>query len=442
MAQSINDPKAKRPRGQPRKITGPVGAGVAAADAAAKAVDPNAKPIKPTSDDQAAPAAGKAHTGPPAADPPKAKPAAPGFGANMVTADVFLSHVHQLNRIEEELEKAKLVVKEINGKKKDARQLAKADGIVLKEMDEAIENSKTDRVDHVAREERRRFYHEFLGIPLVQGDLFELDPKLPTLEQDRQKWRAIGNTDGRAGRACKAPDHCPPIHRADYEHGYTDGQKALMKTTPLTAGAFNADGSVKEGGAEPETWVDPKDEAAAQPPAEPPKAEALVMFQNADFLDSVKDTEDCSRETLAFADSKRRWDAAHRVVVLWRTGDGTGKKRVLKAPAKGVEGEPGYEPAYEDLGAPGAELTDDEPVTDLDAELDALVAAGQGEDETFGTAADLAESTDHLSEDEKSIGDAEGGDAVPAGDPDYNPAEEQLDPEPVSAEGGESGEFE
>jgi len=387
MAQSINDPAAKRPRGRPKKapISGAPGERKEAADKAVAIIESTGKPQSQSA--KAADAkAGKTHTGPPAADKPA--PAAKGFGANMVTADVFLSHVHQLNRIEEELASAKLVVKEINGRKKDARQLAKADGIVLKEMDEAIENSKTDRVDHVAREERRRFYHEFLGIPLVQGDLFELDPSIPTLDQDKLKWRAIGNTDGRAGRPCKAPDYCPPICLPEYEDGYKDGQKVAMQKSPLTAGAFNDDGSVK-GEAKPDdqvdTWVDPKDEA--KPAADPPKAEAIVVFQNDAFLDTVKGPDDCSRATLAFADSRQRWDAAERVLVLFKDPEtGTAARRVLKAPAKGVEGEAGYEPAYEDLGEPDGVLTDAEPVADLDAELDALVAAGKGDDQTFGGA--------------------------------------------------------
>jgi hypothetical protein len=393
MAQSITDPAGKRPRGRPRKnpISGTPGER-AAADATAQAIIEGKAAPAP-----AAASTGKTHTGPPAADPGKT---AKGFGANEVTQPVFLSHVQALNRLDDEKRAAQEVVKAINGKIKDQRQLAKADGIVLGELDEAVKDAKTERVDLVAKEERRRTYREWLGLPLVQGDLFEYDKKLPTLEQDRAKWRAIGNTDGRMGRDCRAPDHCPKIHIADYEHAWSDGQKALMQESPLTAGAFNEDGSVKET-AKPddqvETWDPSKvgqQESTPAAPAAPAPAEAIVVFKTEDFLDTVQSVDDCSKATLSFAESKRRWEAADRVVVLFKGEDGVMKKRILKAP------EENGNPAYEDLGEPNGELTDAEEIPEETVEefLDGLVAAGKAEEPA-------AEEVEHQAE----AGEGQGG---------------------------------
>lgn len=396
MAQSITD-APKRGRGRPKKapITGTPGERKEAADTAAAMVqDPKLAPPAP---------AGKAHTGPPAS--------VPGFGANSPTVALILSHVHKLNAIQAELDKQKLVMKELNGKKKDQRQLAKADGIVLRELDEAIEAANTERVDLVARQDRLRFYYEALGLPWKQADLFEEDARLPTLDQDKAKWRALGNTDGRMGKPCRAPSFCPPICVADYEHGYKDGQAALMAESPLTASAFNEDGTAKEGkpADQVDTWDESKTpaEIAAGTPATPASAAKVIMLANKDFLDTVKTVDDCSRATLSFADTKRAWDGADTVVVYFKNpDDGRGVKRILKSPAAGVEGEEGYQPAYEDLGDVNGELTDAEevPAEEFEQVLDTLVDASHAPDETFGGEKDLgAEMLEAIAEVEPEI---------------------------------------
>ena len=62
---------------------------------------------------------------------------APSFGSNEPDIGVFLKHVQILRAKEEELLKAKLLVKSVNKQKKDLRQAAKAEGIVLGELDRA-----------------------------------------------------------------------------------------------------------------------------------------------------------------------------------------------------------------------------------------------------------------------------------------------------------------
>lgn len=287
----------------------------------------------------------------PDAETPAPKPAAgrkaeqaPGFGHNAPDEGIFLRHVHAIQQhVEGPLAAAQAKLKEEKGKLKDLRQLAKADGLVLKELDEAVEDARTERVDLVAKETRRRLYRQWLGLPFEQGDLFEEHKGTPSLAREQLRWKAIGNTEGRLGRPRVAPEDCPSNMEPHFLAGYDEGQAALMKALPMTAGAFNADGSLKTASTAGETPAGgdetPGEADASTAPA--PASVAVVILGPADFAAETL-LEDANRSTLASDELRERFDSAERVVAVFGA-----KRRILK------------EPGYVDDGV--GELSDEEP---------------------------------------------------------------------------------
>lgn len=368
MAQSIKGPTAgtAKKRGRPNK-----------AEAAARAqreqdaqrqIDANGGnlPADMKEGAAAAPAAekpkpGKAHTGPPAAKPKG--DSAPAFGANRATEGMFLRHIQKLRQKGEEIEIAKGVVKLKRGELKDLRNLAKADGIVLGELDEALEALETERVDLLAREERRVLYFEWLGLPTLRSADSAKIERTPA-----KRWAAMGEIDGRLGKPRVVPDTCDGSNVQDYLHGWDKGQRALMSESDLTGDGFkdgadpHAEGVAARdaagAGAAPDTPPDgaPAVEEAAAAPA--------LFILNAAHFEAGTALEDCNRKTL-LEDHVAQWDASERVVVVLGS-----QKRVLK------------EPDYEDTGEPDAPISDPEEPTAEE------VAAAEGRADELADVAD------------------------------------------------------
>lgn len=348
MAPNVKPPAAKRGRPSKSDLQ-------ARKDAAAQAeaiMNGSAKPSE-TTDPTPAPKPAK---------PAKAKENAPGFGHNAPDESVFLRHVHAIQQhIEGPLAVAKAKVKEENGKLKDLRQLAKADGLVLKELDEAVEDARTERVDLVAKEQRRRLYRQWLGLPMEQADLFEENEKTPSLAREQLRWKAQGNTDGRLGRNRVSPEGCPPNMDSHYLEGWDEGQAALMRASPLTAGAFNADGSVKGAPTDAATAAHDVMHGGDKPAETPaPTPVAVLILGPTDF--TVEDLADANLKTLVSPDVTAKFEAAERVVAVFN-----GKRRILK------------EPGYVDDGV--GELSDEE-----EAAPEELAAIAEAEPDLVETA--------------------------------------------------------
>lgn len=374
MATRIKGGEAPRKRGRPSKAELE-----ARRDAAARAEGIVAGTIKvdekpaatPPADDKAA---------------KRAAAQAPGFGHNAPDEGVFLRHVHAIQQFKEgPLAAAKAKLKEENGKLKDLRQLAKADGLVLKELDEAVEDARTERVDLVAKEQRRRLYREWLGLPFEQSDLFEEHEGTPSLAREQLRWKAIGNTDGRLGRTRAAPDDCPSNMESHYLAGWDEGQAALMKALPVTAGAFNADGSVKTT-ADPAPVGQPTDAPASPAADNVVGIQAVVILGERDFDGIEGNLEEANRRTLANDTLRERFDAAERVVAVFGA-----KRRILK------------EPGYVDDGLAETPLSDEEDAAE--EEVAAVTGEGSALDAIAEAEPELVEQVleDHGADDDAEI---------------------------------------
>ena len=172
---------------------------------------------------------------------------APGFGHNAPDASVFLRHVTALRRQDEAIAAKKLELKTENRKRKDLRKEAQADGLVMRQLDEALEalDSQLEPAELIAREQRRRLYFEWLNLPLgTQGEL-DLEQKATDTEREMTRWYKRGDTDGRLDRPRANPDGCPPECLPEYLRGHDAGTMMRMANTPITAGAFDKDGKLK-----------------------------------------------------------------------------------------------------------------------------------------------------------------------------------------------------
>lgn len=270
---------------------------------------------------------------PPTEEPPQVnvEPRAPSFGANEPDAGVFLREVNKVRREMEKVEEAKLALKTAKGRLKDTRKLAAGVGLVMREMDEAIESLNTEHVDLIAREERRRLYFEWLGLPLgVQPSLPGM-PAATDTEVEQGRWRKRGDIAGRLGQERKHPEGCPPHCIQAFLEGYDAGQEVLMRGSTLTRDAF--------------TGVKP---TAAEQKAAPG---ILVLNEGAFAAGTILD--DANLMTL-MPDRREAFDAAERVVALFGT-----KKRILK------------EEGYLDTGEEDVEVTEPEPITQADREATA-----------------------------------------------------------------------
>lgn len=260
---------------------------------------------------------------------------APSFGANEPDCSVFLKHVQILRAHAEKEASAKLTVKNLNKQKKDLRQAAKQEGIVLGELDRALKDADTEQVDLEARERRYMLYMEWLGKPInYQAELsLTVDDGD---EAEAKRWHRRGDQDGRAGRERKAPEGCPPDRVQDYLHGYDHGQQLLMRSSPLTRSAFDLD-------------------MAEQPAAAAPEDDKKKVFVLHEGHFAAGTTlEDANLKTL-LPEHRERFEANNLVIAVF-----AGKKRILK------------EPGYEDNGEEDCEVTEPEPLEPKELEGFAL----------------------------------------------------------------------
>lgn len=256
---------------------------------------------------------------------------APSFGANEPDAGVFLREVNKIRRQADEVEKKKLELKTEKGKLKDIRKLAAGVGLVMREVDEAIEALNTEHVDLIAREERRRLYFEWLGLPLGAQPNLPGIAKPTDTEADQMRWFKRGDIAGRLAEIRAVPEGCPGHGVQSFLKGWDAGHLVFMQGSPLTAGAFNADGSLKTEG--------PK-AAAAEP------SSTMLTLTEAHFQGGTE-LEDANLKTLLGGHKQAFHDAVSVVAVF-----GT-KKRILK--------EPDGDGVYIDTGETDVPLSDVEP---------------------------------------------------------------------------------
>lgn len=304
----------------------------AGAEAAAKANAMLGGPSKAEAANRGAPAPETVVTDAPNVDAPIT---APSFGANEPDAGVFLREVNKIRRQMAEVEMKKLELKTVKGRLKDIRKLAAGVGLVMREVDEAIDALNTEHVDLIAREERRRLYFEWLGLPLgIQATLPGIAKPTDT-ETDQARWLKRGDIAGRLGEIRTVPEHCPPHCLQSWLHGWEAGQKVLMQGSVLTAGAFHADGTAK-------------DAAELKPKADDDGK--MVTFTEAHFMAGT-DLEDANLKTLLPGHHEAFHNAENVVAVF---GD---KKRVLR---ERDDNEPsGF---YQDTGEDDVPMSDPEPV--------------------------------------------------------------------------------
>lgn len=283
------------------------------------------------------------NSAPKAPEPPAPKPelgqlpvTAPSFGANEPDAGVFLQEIHGIRSVMGEVEQAKTALKNVKGKLKDRRKLAASKGLVMREVDEAIEALNTEHVDLIAREQRRKLYFEWLGLPLdTQASLPGMAPPTDT-ESDQARWRKRGDIAGRLAEERKLPEGCPGHCVQAYLEGWDAGHTVFMQGSPLTAGAFNADGSKKT-----ESTA-----AVSAPPA------GLLVLNEGAFAAGTS-LDDANLKTL-MENRRADFDAAETVTAVFGA-----LRRILK------------EPGYVDTGEPDVDLTEAEPLTQADREATA-----------------------------------------------------------------------
>lgn len=267
---------------------------------------------------------------------------APSFGSNEPTVGVFLTHVNILVAHDAAGDELKLQLKEHRKKRKTLRLGAQEAGIVMGELDRAVTDSQTELVDLQAKLDRYLTYMDWLGHGLERQSSAPGVPKATDTERDAMRWFKRGDADGRMGKSREVPEGCPSIHVQDYLRGHEHGQGLLMQGSPLTAGAFNADGSLKT--------------AAELKPAVQDDGK-FVTFTEAHFQAGT-DLDDANLKTL-LRGHKEAFHNAENVVAIF--GD---KKRVLKELDPTAPG--GF---YIDDGSDEAEITAPEPVAPSAAEF-------------------------------------------------------------------------
>lgn len=287
MAQSINN--VRNIKDAPKKPLSARAAKKAAELEALRVKEDEARGLKgPTVDDDAA-----------------AANQSVGANGSDMDAGRFLRWVQKLNAHEDKGEAIKLALKEWRTGRKLLRKEAGGDGITMRELDEALENLKTEQVDLIAREERRKQYHEWLGIPLTVQ--VEAELSVDDEAQAKARWRRRGLQDGRLGKERKLPEGIPPENGPDYLGGHEEGQMDLMRGSPLTREGF---GDKK-----------PARAAAATPDA----PGGILVFHEGHFVTGTT-LEEANLKTL-LGEHHEAFMAADRVVALFGT-----KRRTLREP--------------------------------------------------------------------------------------------------------------
>ena len=254
---------------------------------------------------------------------------APGFGLNAPDQPLFLSHVNSIREQMGAVEVVKTALKNAKGTLKDRRKLAQAEGLVMRELDEALDALETENVDLLDRETRRRLYFEWLGLPVLS-----LGKKAATAAaKPADDWFRRGDQAGRLGEERKAPEGCPPEHIQDWLKGHEAG--SALRTDKVAAVSARPVSGAPEG-------------------AERPSG-ILVLAEDA-FLPGTE-LEDANLKTLQ-GDRMPEFNRAERVVALFGA-----RRRILKEEDAACEG--GF---YVDRGEASDEISEvevaaSEPVT-------------------------------------------------------------------------------
>lgn len=286
---------------------------------------------------------------------------APGLGHNAPDEGVFLAWVQRLRRHEEKIAEAKALVKVQTNIRKDLRKEAGSHGLVMGDLDEALEDLAKEKVDLEAREERRRLYRTWLGLPTGGGQIEAPLAHAADPGGVKDRWTKRANQAGRLGEDPPLEGSPPELHQ-DIMAAWHAGQEVVMRASKLLGAGFTGDDrpvatpeEVAAAKAEPEPAPAPakgkakgkgKAAEAAAPPPEPSPAFASVLVLDGHAFPGVDEIDDCNRKVLA--ESKLpAWDAAETVLVIMG-----GKKRILKEPADGAR------EAYEDTGEEDVPLSD------------------------------------------------------------------------------------
>lgn len=265
---------------------------------------------------------------------------APSFGSNEPTVGVFLTHVNILVAHDAAGDELKLQLKEHRKKRKTLRLGAQEAGIVMGELDRAVKDSQTELVDLQAKLDRYLTYMDWLGHGLERQSAAPGIPRATDTERDQMRWFKRGDADGRLGKPRAVPEGCPSLNVQDYLRGHEHGQNLLMQGSPLTAGAFNADGSKK-------TETDKAPTVAK---------ESSILILKEEHFQAGAELDDANLKTL-LPGHHEAFHNAERVVALFGT-----KRRILK------------EPGYVDDGEPESEITEVEEVAEEEAAKAAAAA--------------------------------------------------------------------
>lgn len=185
---------------------------------------------------------------PKAAQPEGAEERAPAFGHNQPTAEDVRRWAHGCIALDVKIDEQKLVLKDLRGKKRDYRAEANGAGIILRELDEAIDELKTEQVDLLERQERLNFYRRALGLPVfVDGAKKAKAPPKTTAEDEETAWRKRGEQAALLGQPRTLPEGCPPDRIQAFLGGWDAEHENIMKKSPLTAGAFKEGAPLKDG---------------------------------------------------------------------------------------------------------------------------------------------------------------------------------------------------
>lgn len=276
---------------------------------------------------------------------------APGLGHNQPTEGVFLAWVQRLRRHDEEVAKAAAALKVQRAIRKDLRKEAGSAGLVMGQLDEALEDLDKENADLAGAEERRRLYRQWLGLP-VGG---QTEAKLVHVSDpgyQRNLWLERANRAGRLGE--DAPiDGCPPELIPDVQAAWAAGQTALMEGSKLLGAGFTGPdrpaATVADAQAAKAAQAPAEQPAPAPAPEPAPVAQGGALVLDAAAFPGETDIDECN---LAKLDESKReaWAAADTVVVIM-----DGKKRVLK------------EEGYEDTGEPDVPLSEVETVEEMEA---------------------------------------------------------------------------
>lgn len=255
---------------------------------------------------------------------------APSFGANEPDEPEFLKWVQIEIKDLEEIAILSAQLKARRGSRKDHRNDARGAGVILGDMDYAVKRATTEQVDVAAEFRRRALYCQWLGLEVGTQAKLEVNAR-QTPEQVKKYWFGQGEKSGRLGKPRGTyPDGMPPENTVDHLSGWDHAQTKLLRNSPLTAGAFEKDGSLKE-------------EAAVDGPK-------VLYLRESDFQAGIE-IKDANRSTLFDDEKVKAFDAAENVCAVF--GD---KKRSIK------------EPGYVDDGDEKTPLSEVEPAsTDEDS---------------------------------------------------------------------------